>query len=65
MGAMKVEYNSVVKNRTWDLMDHPTKHKVIRTKWVYKAKYKFNKSLEKYKARLLAKGFPQKDALNI
>ena len=30
--AMKVEYNSIMKNRTWDLVDHPTKHKVVSTK---------------------------------
>jgi len=31
---MKVEYNSIMKNRTWNLMDCPTKPKVIDTKWV-------------------------------
>ena len=57
MEAMKVEYNSIMTNRTWDLVDGPTKCKVIGTKWVYKAKYKSDGSLEKYKARLVAQGF--------
>ena len=59
MEAMKVEYNSIMKNRTWDLVDHPTKHKAIGTKWVYKSKYKSNRILEKYKTQLVAKGFAQ------
>ena len=57
MEAMKVEYNSKVKNRTWDLVDCPSKRKVTSTKWVYKAKYKSNGSLEKYKAKLVPKGY--------
>ena len=59
--AMESEHNSIMKNHTWDLMDRPTKHKVIDTKWVYKAKYKSDGSLEKYKARLVAQGFAQKE----
>jgi len=57
--AMDLEYDSIMKNHTWDLVDRPTKRKVIGTKWVYKAKYKSDGSLEKYKARLVAKGFAQ------
>jgi len=30
--AMKVEYNSILKNCIWDLVDCPTKCKVIDTK---------------------------------
>ena len=39
----------------------PHKRKVIDTKWVYKAKYKSDDNLEKYKARLVAQGFTQKE----
>ena len=56
-----MEYNSIMKNNTWDLVDRPTKHKVIGTKWVYKAKFKSDDSLEKYKAKLVAHGFVQKE----
>lgn len=33
--------------------------KVIRCKWVYKIKYKYNGELECYKAQLVAKGYSQ------
>ena len=55
--AMELEYNSIMKNHTWDLVDRPTKCKVIGTKWVYKVVYKSDGSLDKYKARLVAKSF--------
>ena len=63
--AMELEYDSIMKNQTWDLVDRPTKRKVIDTKWVYKSKYKFDGSLEKYKARLVAKGFAQVEGINL
>eukprot|EP00249_Psilotum_nudum_P025288 c29618_g1_i1 orf=159-386(-) len=48
-----------MKNHTSDLVDRLERCKVINTKWVYKVKYKFDGSLDKYKARLMAKGFAQ------
>lgn len=59
MEAMQFEYNSIMKNRTWDLVDHPKKCKVIGTKWVFKIKYKYDDTLEKYKDWIVAKGFAQ------
>lgn len=64
-GAMQSEYDSIIKNHTWDLVDWPTKRKVIGTKWVWKAKYRSNGSLEKYKARLVAKGFAQVEGFDV
>ena len=57
--AMQTEYDSIMRNQTWDLVDRLKKRKVIGTKWVFKAKYKSDGSLDKYKARLVAKGFAQ------
>ena len=57
--AMQLEYDSIMKNDTWELVDRPSKRKVIGTKWVWKAKYNADGSLEKYKARLVAQGFSQ------
>lgn len=57
--AMQIEYDSIMKNRTWSLVDRPLKRKVIGTKWIYKLKYKADGTMEKYKARLVVKGFAQ------
>ncbi|MCO5573050.1 hypothetical protein L7F22_026815 [Adiantum nelumboides] len=63
--AMQSEYDSILKNNTWELVDRPTKKKVIITKRIWKAKYKADGSLEKYKARLLAQDFLQVEGFNV
>jgi len=55
--AMQKEYDSLIKNGTWKLVDPPFGTKPIGCKWVYKNKYKADGSLDKHKARLVAKGF--------
>ncbi|MCO5587808.1 hypothetical protein L7F22_041760 [Adiantum nelumboides] len=53
--AIQVDFVSIIKNDTWDLVDRPQKCKVIGTKWVYRVKYKSNGVLNKCKARLVEK----------
>eukprot|EP00253_Pinus_taeda_P003330 PITA_03330 len=53
---MQKEYDALIKNGTWKLVDPPFGTKPIRCKWVYKNKYKANGSLNKHKARLAEKG---------
>lgn len=38
MSAMKKEYDSIIKNGTWDLCDLPDGQGVVGSKWVYKTK---------------------------
>eukprot|EP00253_Pinus_taeda_P002361 PITA_02361 len=52
---MQKEYDALIKNGTWKLVDPPLGTKPIRCKWVYKNKYKAYGSLDKHKARLVAK----------
>jgi hypothetical protein len=59
INAMNEEMESIKKNDTWDLVDLPKEKECIGVKWVYKTKYKENGEVDKYKARLLAKGFAQ------
>lgn len=61
---MKAEYDSIMQNNTWELVDRLKKHKVIGTKWVYKLKFRFNGSLEKHKARLVVKMYAQAEGLD-
>ena len=61
---MRTKMEAILKNNTWDLVDRPTKRKVIGTKWVYKLKYKADGTLEKYKARLVVKGYALSEGLD-
>ena len=54
--AMDSEINSLMKNKTWKIVDRPKDKKVIDIKWVYKRK---NNNV--YKARLVVRGFQQTD----
>ena len=58
MDVMKDELSSMDKNFVWDLMGLPSGRKAIGNKWVLKVKRKEDGSTKKYKARLMAKGFP-------
>ena len=58
--AIKTEFDSILKNQTWELVNLPLGAKPIGYKWIFKRKYFPDGSIEKYKARLVAKGFSQK-----
>ncbi|KAG8493279.1 hypothetical protein CXB51_010854 [Gossypium anomalum] len=55
--AMEAELEMIHKNDTWDLVDRPDHKKVIGVKWVFRAKYNADGSLNKHKARLVVKGY--------
>ena len=55
MKVMNDEMESMRTNQVWDLVDLPSRRKAIRNKWVLKIKCKANGSIERYKARLVAK----------
>ncbi|RDY01885.1 hypothetical protein CR513_14732, partial [Mucuna pruriens] len=58
--AIRIEINSIKKNNTWKLVDLPGGEKAIQCKWIFKKKLNLDRSVDKYKARLIAKGFTQK-----
>jgi len=64
MAAMRVEYDAIVKNGTWSLCDLPLDKKAIGTKWVYKLKRKRDGSINRYKTRLVAKGYAQQKGID-
>lgn len=58
--AMNAEMESIEKNDTWELTDLPSGVKKIGVKWIYKTKLKENGEVDKFKARLVARGYSQR-----
>ena len=50
--AMMEKYTSIMKKQ------------VVSSRWIYKFKHATNGSMEKYKARFVAKGFAHKEGVN-
>nr|CAN71667.1 hypothetical protein VITISV_018921 [Vitis vinifera] len=61
---MQEEMNSLQKNDTYELKKLPKERKALKNKWVFKLK-KYNDKLLKHKARLVVKGFGQKQGQNV
>ncbi|RVW34802.1 Retrovirus-related Pol polyprotein from transposon TNT 1-94 [Vitis vinifera] len=58
--AMKDEMSSMRCNDVWDLVEFPNGAKAIGYKWVFKTKKDSLGNIERYKVRLVAKGFTRK-----
>jgi len=61
---MQKEFATLDANHTWDLFSLPTHKKPINCKWVLKVKYKANGNMEKCNARLVVRGFTQKEEVD-
>jgi histone deacetylase 1/2 len=57
---MALEYDALLRNHTWRLVDPPPGAHVISGKWVFKHKLNPNGTLERYKARWVVRGFTQR-----
>ena len=58
--ATDAEYNSLIENKTWELVVLPHGQKAIGCKWVFKLKHDVDGRVKCFKARLVAKGYAQK-----
>jgi len=62
--AMVEEYDSIIKNSVWEVIPRPVGMSVVGSRWIYKVKQVADGSVEKYKARFVARGFSQIEGIN-
>jgi hypothetical protein len=62
--AMEEEMESLLENETWVLVKLPKGRKPRQNKWVYMIKHEGEGKKERYKARLVVKGFTQKEGID-
>ena len=60
VSAMNSEFQALQRNKTWHLVPLKSGKNLIDCKWVYKVKRKADGSIDRYRARLVAKGFKQR-----
>jgi len=56
--------DSLAKNGTWSIVDLPSNVKPIGSKWVYKVKHKVDGFVERYKTKLITKGYNQIEGMD-
>jgi hypothetical protein len=64
LDAMVEEYDSIVKNSAWEIVPRLVDKSVVGSRWIYKVKQAADGSVEKYKARFVARGFSQIKGMN-
>ena len=64
MTIIQEEIETLHKNKTWKFVLLPHGRKAIGNKWVYKIKRDGNDQVERYRARLVVKGYAQKESID-
>ena len=62
--AIKSETDSILKNDTWTVIDRSNDRKPITAKWLFKIKRNSSGKISKLKARIVARGFQQKEGVD-
>jgi hypothetical protein len=58
------EIAALRSNRTWSLVPFHSSMNVVGSRWVYRIKHRVDGSIERYKARLVARGFTQQEGID-
>ncbi|GJZ36043.1 ribonuclease H-like domain-containing protein, partial [Tanacetum coccineum] len=56
--------DALLRNGTWEIIDLPKDRKAIGSKCIFKIKYRSSGEIDRYKARLVTKGFGQKEGID-
>ena len=64
VNSMNEEYNAIMRNKTWELVEFPKDKVSIGSKWLFKSKFKANGSIENHKEILVAKGYYQQEGID-
>jgi hypothetical protein len=59
--AMEDEMRYMSTNQVWKLEEIPKRAKTVGCKWVYKIKRDSKENIDRFKTRLVAKGFTQRE----
>jgi hypothetical protein len=59
--GVRSEIDSILSNGTWELVDRPYDCKPVGCKWVFKNKLMPDGTIDLYKAKLVAKGYTQRE----
>lgn len=62
--SMREEIDALVNNKTWTVVEWPKDKKITGNKWVFRTKLNSDGTVNRRKARLMAKGFSQQKGLN-
>ena len=62
--AMNEEIQALEMNNTWVVQPLPPGKRTIGCRWLYKVKYRADDSLDRYKARLVVKGYTQQAGID-
>ena len=62
--AIQSEIKSILKNKTWDVVDRPKGKRSITAKWIFKVKQNMHGDINKFKARLVARSFQQQEGID-
>ena len=54
------DFNPLIENKTWKLVELPPDRKARECKWVFKLKHDVDGRVERFKAHLVTKGYAQK-----
>jgi hypothetical protein len=62
--AMEEEYDALIANNTWELVPRPVGSNVVTGKWIFKHKFNFDDTLERYKACWVLRDFTQRTGID-